>query len=75
MTIDELNELLGSELPEGDWDSVGGLMFSLLGHVPIEGETVDIDGFRLQADRVTGRRISRVTVRRQTTTAGGGDGG
>ncbi len=75
MNIDELNELLGIELPEGDWDSVGGLMFSLLGHVPVEGETVDIDGFRLQADRVTGRRISRVTVRRRTEATSGGDGG
>jgi CBS domain containing-hemolysin-like protein len=64
MNIDELSELIGSELPEGDWDSVGGLMFSLLGHVPVEGETVDIDGFRLRAERVTGRRISRVRVSR-----------
>jgi CBS domain containing-hemolysin-like protein len=77
MNIDELNELLGIELPEGDWDSVGGLMFSLLGHVPVEGETVDIDGFRLHADRVTGRRISRVRVHRRTQAsgaAGGADG-
>jgi CBS domain containing-hemolysin-like protein len=75
MNIDELNDLLGIELPEGDWDSVGGLMFSLLGHVPVEGEGVDIDGLRLQADRVTGRRISRVRVRRRTEAASGGDGG
>jgi CBS domain containing-hemolysin-like protein len=75
MNIDELNDLLGIELPEGDWDSVGGLMFSLLGHVPVEGEAVDIDGLRLQADRVTGRRISRVRVRRRTEAASGGDGG
>jgi putative hemolysin len=75
MNIDDLNDLLGIELPEGDWDSVGGLMFSLLGHVPVEGEGVDIDGLRLQADRVTGRRISRVRVRRRTEAASGGDGG
>jgi CBS domain containing-hemolysin-like protein len=69
MNIDELSELIGRELPEGDWDSVGGLMFSLLGHVPVEGETVDIDGFRLRADRVTGRRISRVRVSRLSGSA------
>ena len=30
------------ELPEGDWDTVGGLVFHLLGHVPDEGETVEL---------------------------------
>ncbi|MGH9247016.1 MAG: hemolysin family protein [Acidimicrobiales bacterium] len=64
MNIDQLAELLDAELPDGDWDSVGGLMFSLLGHVPVEGETVDVDGVRLRADRVTGRRISRVRISR-----------
>ena len=32
--IDELNELLDADLPDGDWDTVGGLVFNLLGHVP-----------------------------------------
>ena len=41
MSIDEVNELLDAELPEGDWDTVGGLVYSLLGHVPTEGETVE----------------------------------
>ncbi len=44
MTIDEVNELLDGELPEGDWDTVGGLLFGLLGHVPVEGETAEVDG-------------------------------
>ena len=39
MPIDELNELLDADLPEGDWDTVGGLVLNLLGHVPAEGET------------------------------------
>lgn len=62
LPVDELNELLGVSLPEGDWDSVGGLMFHLLGHVPVEGESVVADGFVLRADRVQGRRIGRVRV-------------
>jgi CBS domain containing-hemolysin-like protein len=62
MPIDELNELLQAEFPEGDFDTVGGLMFNLLGHVPTEGETVDCDGHRLQAEKVQGRRIGRVRI-------------
>jgi putative hemolysin len=64
MPIDEVNALLHAELPEGDWDSVGGLVFNLLGHVPTEGESVDSDGHRLTAEKVQGRRIGRVRIAR-----------
>ena len=67
MPVDEVNELLEeeeqSELPEGeDWDTVGGLLYSLLGHVPSEGEAAEVDGHRLTAERVQGRRIERVRI-------------
>ena len=62
MPIDEVNDLLKAELPTGDWDSVGGLVFNLLGHVPTEGEGVEVDGHRLVAEKVQGRRIGRVRI-------------
>ena len=62
MPIDEVNDLLEAAFPEGDYDTVGGLMFFLLGHVPAEGETVDYDGHRLCAEKVQGRRIGRVRI-------------
>lgn len=61
---DELPELLGFELPEGDWDTVGGLLLHLLGHVPFNGESARGDGFRLVAERVVGRRIETVLIER-----------
>jgi CBS domain containing-hemolysin-like protein len=60
--VDELNDLLPEPLPEGDWDTIGGLMFHLLGHIPEEGEQVASDGLLLQAERVQGRRISWVRL-------------
>jgi CBS domain containing-hemolysin-like protein len=62
LNIDDLGDLLGLDLPDGDWDSVGGMLIGLLGHVPAEGESVDIDGYRVQAERITGRRIKRVLI-------------
>jgi putative hemolysin len=63
MPLDEVNDLLErSELPEGDWDTVGGLVYSRLGHVPAEGESVETDGHRLVAEHVQGRRIGRVRI-------------
>src|SRR5205085_6208184 len=32
MAVDEVNEFLHARLPAGDWDTVGGLVFNLLGH-------------------------------------------
>ena len=62
MSIDEVNELTHCELPEGDWDTVAGLVFNLLGHVPTEGETVEYDSHRFRAEKVQGRRIGRVRI-------------
>ena len=64
MPLDEVNDLLGSDLPEGDWDTVGGLLFSRLGHVPTNGESVEIGSHRLTASRVQGRRIGLVRIDR-----------
>ncbi len=62
MPIDELNELMRPALPEGDWDTVGGLVFHLAGHVPAEGEMVESDGHHLWAEGVQRRRIGRVRI-------------
>ncbi|MGC8462442.1 MAG: hemolysin family protein [Acidimicrobiales bacterium] len=62
MGVDEVNELLGAELPTGAWDTVGGLVLDLLGHVPAAGEEVAVARHRLVAERVTGRTIDRVRV-------------
>ncbi|MGH9046145.1 MAG: hemolysin family protein [Acidimicrobiales bacterium] len=62
MPIDDAADLLGTELPEGGWDSVGGLLLDTAGRVPSEGDSVTVDGFRLVAERVQGRRIARVRI-------------
>ena len=64
LQIGELSDLAGTTLPAEEWDTVGGLLFGTLGHVPRPGEAVEVDGLRLTADRVRGRRIAEVTVER-----------
>ncbi len=65
ITVHDLNELLDAELPEDEgWDTVGGLMIGLLGRVPEPGEAVQVDGFTFVAERVQGRRVSKVLVTR-----------
>jgi CBS domain containing-hemolysin-like protein len=60
--IDEISELLHTDLPQEEWDTVGGLVFNTLGHVPVEGECVVADGLEFCAERVQGRRIVSVII-------------
>lgn len=62
ISIDELNDLAGMDLPEGDWDTVGGLVFDRFGRVPSAGETTEVNGYRLRVERLQGRRITRVKI-------------
>jgi CBS domain containing-hemolysin-like protein len=62
--IDEVNELLDVELPDEEWDTVGGLMLGLLGSIPEEGQDVTFQGLVFKAERVNGRRIAKVLISR-----------
>jgi hypothetical protein len=62
MDVDEVNDLLGADLPAGDWDSIGGLVLAVSGHLPSEGESVEVDGHLLVAEKLQGRRIGSVRI-------------
>jgi putative hemolysin len=74
MPLDEVNDLIGGRLPEGDWDTVGGLLLSELGHVPANGESVEVAGWQLTAQRVQRRRIGRIRIHRLSDHGGADDG-
>jgi putative hemolysin len=63
-SIDDVNELLRTELPDEEWDTVAGLMLDLLGRMPEKGEEVAFRGLNLKADKVQGRRIASVLITR-----------
>ena len=60
--VDDLNELLGMELPEEGWDTVGGLVFATLGRIPVEGERLELDGSVITVESVQGRRVGKVLI-------------
>jgi len=62
LNVDDLSEDLELQLPEGNWDSIGGLVLGLLGRVPVPGDSVVADGARLVVERVDGRRIAQVRI-------------
>ncbi len=69
LNVDDLNEELGLELPEGNYDSLGGMVFEMLGRVPVAGDEVTVEGaaVRVIVERVDGRRVTRVRLVRVVT--------
>jgi len=65
LPVDDLAKATGVQLPDGDWDTVGGLLLALAGQVPRVGEPFEVEGLVLTAEQVQGRRVSRVRVARQ----------
>ena len=61
--VDELGEIIGATLPDDEWDTVGGLMLSLAGRVPAEGESFQYERHIFVAERVQGRRVARIRLR------------
>ncbi|MEW6059814.1 MAG: hemolysin family protein [Actinomycetota bacterium] len=68
VAIDEVNELLDVELPDEEWDTVGGLMLGLLGSIPAEGEEVGFQNLVFRAEHVQGRRIAKILITRKDPT-------
>jgi CBS domain containing-hemolysin-like protein len=64
--IDEINEAMDLELPEdGDYDTIGGLVFSELGRIPQPGESlIWQEQVRISVLEATRRRIDRVRIER-----------
>ncbi|MEX0767353.1 MAG: hemolysin family protein [Microthrixaceae bacterium] len=62
MNVDDINDELHLALPEGNWDSVGGMVFGLLGRVAAPGDTVETEGTRIVVEVVDGRRVIRVRL-------------
>ncbi|HVT58823.1 MAG TPA: hemolysin family protein [Thermoanaerobaculia bacterium] len=62
--IEVLDELFGVEIEEPEYETVAGLIFSALGHVPQVGETVDQYGLRFTVEAVANRRIQTLRVER-----------
>jgi CBS domain containing-hemolysin-like protein len=71
VAIDELDEVLETDLPDDDWDTLGGLVFNTLGHVPVEGDHIVTHGWRFTVREMEGRRIKRVEIAREVDAANG----
>jgi len=63
-SIDEIDDIVGAELPEGDYDTVAGFVISLLGFLPKDGylNTAEYKNLRFTVLSVEDRRIGKIKI-------------
>ena len=64
MSIDELNEELGIELPDGDYETIAGFVLDVLGHIPAPGEQLEHDNLKIEVTEMNGLKIEAIKLTR-----------
>ena len=66
LSISELEELLDTELPEGDYDTVAGFILDQLGHIPADGEVAAVryEDISFTVTEMDDLRIENVIIKR-----------
>ncbi|MFC2062952.1 hemolysin family protein [Chloroflexota bacterium] len=62
MRIEEVNEEIGVELPEGDYETVAGFILHLLGHIPRQGERIKYKGLKLVISKMREMKIEEILL-------------
>lgn len=62
--VDDVNELLDLDLPQEDYDTLGGLAFHLFGRIPAETESIEFDDVTLVVEEVDKHRIKKIRVKK-----------
>jgi CBS domain containing-hemolysin-like protein len=62
--LDQFNEVMDSNIPKIESDTLAGFLYDRFGRVPHDGESIQTDGLLLTVEQVMGRRIRRVRAQR-----------
>ena len=67
-SIEDLEEVLGITLPEDrEYDTLGGLVFSILGTIPPDGShpEVDVENIHIRVEQLSDHRVEMALVRKR----------
>jgi putative hemolysin len=72
MRIEEANEEMKLGLPEGDYETVAGFIFDLLGHIPKQGQRLKYKDLRIVITEMKGMKIEKIRVSKEKHAASEG---
>jgi CBS domain containing-hemolysin-like protein len=62
VNLSELAKETSLELPQEDFDTLGGFVFNLLGHIPVKYENISFNNINFVVQEIEGRKIVSVKV-------------
>ncbi|HDK26876.1 MAG TPA: HlyC/CorC family transporter, partial [Candidatus Atribacteria bacterium] len=65
--IDKINELLNIEIPENDFETLGGFIYDLMGRIPKKGEKIEYQQLQIIIEQVVKNRIKKVKIIKKYT--------
>lgn len=65
MRLDDANEKLDLDLPEGEYETVAGLVLSLLGRIPGEGEQLRFGNLKIVITEMKGVKIGKILITKE----------
>ncbi|MCK4309147.1 MAG: HlyC/CorC family transporter, partial [Candidatus Atribacteria bacterium] len=67
ISIDKINELLNIEIPENDFETLGGFIYDLMGRVPNKNEKIEYKNVQITIEQVVKNRIKKVKIIKKFT--------
>jgi magnesium and cobalt transporter len=71
--IEKIEDHFGVSLPEGEYETLGGMILYVIGRIPVAGEQVQIQPFEMIIESADERSIRKVKMKRASGTRDGGD--
>jgi CBS domain containing-hemolysin-like protein len=60
--VDDVRDRIGIDIPEGEYVTLGGLLFERFGHIPTEGESVRVGDWDMRVVEMDKRRVAQVVA-------------
>ena len=74
MSIQEANQELEIELPEGEFETIAGFVLETLGHIPVVNEEFEHENLKFEIIDMQGLRIEEIKITKSETLEGGESG-
>ena len=70
MSIEEVNQEMEIELPDGEYETLAGFVLDILGHIPTEAEQFDFNDLKFEILEMQDLKIEEIRVTKSATTMG-----